>query len=102
MPKVVFVSKDGTRQEVEAATGASVLSVARAGGVRLAGACMGALVCGGCRVEVDPAWKERVPPPETQEAAALEAAWDATPDSRLACALKVTEALDGLVVHLPG
>ncbi|MDR0662074.1 MAG: (2Fe-2S)-binding protein [Holosporales bacterium] len=101
MPKIVFVLADETKKEVEAAVGDTVLEAARAGGVRLPGACMGAMVCGACLVEVDTPWAERLPAPEAREETALESAWGATPRSRLACALKMTEALDGLVVHIP-
>jgi 2Fe-2S ferredoxin len=101
MPKIVFILADGSKQEVDAAVGDTLLKAARAGGVRLAGSCMGAMVCGACRVEIDSAWKDRVPGPEAGEVAALESAWDATSDSRLACAVEVTDGLDGLIVRIP-
>ncbi|MDR2416715.1 MAG: 2Fe-2S iron-sulfur cluster binding domain-containing protein [Holosporales bacterium] len=101
MPKIVFVLADGTRQEIEATVGDTLLESARANGVRIAGACMGAMVCCACRVEVDASWRDRLPSPSQREEAALESTYEATEASRLSCAIRITEDLDGLVVQLP-
>jgi 2Fe-2S ferredoxin len=101
MPKVIFIFADKTRQEVEASVGDTLLNVARTNGVRLSGACMGAMVCGLCRVEIDPAWSDKLSPPPPREEIALESTYGATEFSRLGCAIRITPELDGLIVHVP-
>ncbi|MDR0406645.1 MAG: 2Fe-2S iron-sulfur cluster binding domain-containing protein [Holosporales bacterium] len=101
MPKIIFILADGTRQEIDANVGDTVLDGARAGNVPLAGACMGSMVCCTCRVEVDSAWLAKLPAPEPREEAALESICEATETSRLACAIKITEDLNGLIVRIP-
>ena len=44
---------------------------------------------------------ERVGPRNAEEEDQLDFAFDVRPNSRLACQIKVTEELDGLVVHTP-
>jgi 2Fe-2S ferredoxin len=50
---------------------------------------------------VHPAWQDKLPPREEMEASMLDFAIELKGNSRLSCQIKVTEALDGLVVHMP-
>ena len=43
MPQMVFVEPDGTRREVDAPVGLSVLEIAHKHGIALEGACEGSL-----------------------------------------------------------
>jgi 2Fe-2S ferredoxin len=63
--------------------------------------CLGQCSCGTCHVLVDPAWLERVGPRTEIEVATLEFVEDIKPNSRLSCQVKVTDALDGLIVRIP-
>ena len=45
MPKMTFILKDGTRKEVDAPIGLSVLEIAHNNGVDIEGACEGSLAC---------------------------------------------------------
>ena len=56
MPKMTFIERDGTRREVDAPLGLSVLEIAHKHGVDIEGACEGSLACSTCHVIVDPAW----------------------------------------------
>jgi 2Fe-2S ferredoxin len=51
---------------------------------------------------VDDAWTKIVGAASQEEEEMLDTAFDVKPTSRLSCQIKVTEALDGLVVHTPG
>ena len=53
MPKMVFVEKNGTRKEVDAPVGLSVLEIAHRNNIDLEGACEGSLACSTCHVIVD-------------------------------------------------
>jgi 2Fe-2S ferredoxin len=52
-------------------------------------------------VHVDEAWKEKVGPPSAMEEDMLDFAFDVSPNSRLSCQIKMTDALDGLIVRTP-
>ena len=101
MPKMIFVERDGTRREVSAPLGLSVLEVAHKHGVDIEGACEGSLACSTCHVIVDPAWFTKLPQPTEDEEDMLDLAFGLEKTSRLGCQLVITEALDGLVVRLP-
>src|ERR687895_176186 len=58
MPKMIFIERDGTRREVEAPLGLSVLEIAHKNGIDIEGACEGSLACSTCHVIVDPEWYE--------------------------------------------
>ncbi len=101
MPKMTFVERDGTRKEVSAPLGLSVLEVAHKHGVDIEGACEGSLACSTCHVIVDPAWFPKLAKPTEDEEDMLDLAFGLEKTSRLGCQLVITEALDGLVVRLP-
>ena len=102
MPKMTFIERDGTQREVEAALGLSVLEIAHRHGVDIEGACEGSLACSTCHVIVDAGWFTRLVGPTEDEEDMLDLAFDLQETSRLGCQLIMTEALDGLVVKLPG
>jgi 2Fe-2S ferredoxin len=101
MPKMIFVAPDGTRREVDAPVGLSVLEVAHKHGVDIEGACEGSLACSTCHVIVDPAWINKLTPPTEDEEDMLDLAFGLEETSRLGCQIVISEALDGLVVRLP-
>ncbi|WP_137125291.1 ferredoxin family 2Fe-2S iron-sulfur cluster binding protein [Roseomonas sp. HF4] len=101
MPKMVFVERDGTRKEVEAPLGLSVLEIAHRHGVDIEGACEGSLACSTCHVIVDASWFGQLAKPTEDEEDMLDLAFDLQETSRLGCQIIMTDALDGLVVKLP-
>jgi len=101
MPKMTFLERDGTRREVEAPLGLSVLEIAHKHGVDIEGACEGSLACSTCHVIVDGSWFGRLESPTEDEEDMLDLAFDLQETSRLGCQLIMTDKLDGLVVKLP-
>jgi 2Fe-2S ferredoxin len=104
MPQVTFIAADGTSTSVEAPLGENVMRVALYNGIDgIIGECGGGLSCATCHCYIDQDWTDRVGPPSSQvEDELLESAGAAVkPTSRLSCQIEMTEALDGLVVHLP-
>jgi 2Fe-2S ferredoxin len=101
MPKMTFVERDGTRREVDAPLGLSVMEIAHLHGVDLEGACEGSLACSTCHVLVDPDDLERLNEPSEDEEDMLDLAFGLTETSRLGCQIIMTEELDGLTVRLP-
>ena len=101
MPRMTFIDPDGTRHEVEAPVGLSVLEIAHRNNIDLEGACEGSLACSTCHVIVDPEDFERLADPTEDEEDMLDLAFGLKPTSRLGCQIIITEELDGLTVTLP-
>lgn len=102
MPKMTFIEPDGTRREVDAPLGLSILEIAHKHGLDLEGACEGSLACSTCHVVVEPEWYDLLPDASEDEEDMLDLAFGLTKTSRLGCQLIMTEELDGLAVRLPG
>ncbi len=102
MAKITFIQPDGSRQEVAAAPGLTVMEAAKKALVSgIEAECGGACACATCHVYIDANWRERVGKPAAMEEDMLDFAFDVRDESRLSCQIKVTEALDGLVVSVP-
>ena len=101
MPKITFIERDGTRREVDAPLGRSVLEIARRHDIDIEGACDGSLACSTCHVVVDPDWYDLLAAASEDEEDMLDLAVNPTRTSRLGCQIVVTEELDGLTVALP-
>jgi 2Fe-2S ferredoxin len=103
MPKITYIEHGGTKHEVEVAEGLTVMEGAVSNNITgIDGDCGGACACSTCHVYVDPAWIAKLPAKEAMEEDMLEFAYEPDPErSRLTCQLKVSPALEGLVVHMP-
>jgi 2Fe-2S ferredoxin len=102
MPKITFIEHDGTVHTVEAELGSTVMETAIKNDVSsIVAECGGACSCATCLVHVDEQWFAVVGPPSEAEEDMLDFAFEVKPTSRLSCQIKVTEKLDGLVVHTP-
>ena len=103
MPRITYVEHDGTERSVEVACGLSVMEGAVDNNIPgIEADCGGACACSTCHVYVHPDWVEKLPAKEAMEEDMLDFAYEPdTVRSRLTCQLKVTDALDGLVVQMP-
>jgi ferredoxin, 2Fe-2S len=102
MARIKFIEADGKEHEVEAQEGQSVMQAALNNLVPgIVAECGGFASCATCHGYVDEAWLKKLPPPDAAEESMIECAYHVRPSSRLTCQLKVTPALDGLVVRLP-
>ncbi|MEM8750815.1 MAG: 2Fe-2S iron-sulfur cluster-binding protein [Pseudomonadota bacterium] len=102
MAKITYITHDGSKFEVEAENGSTVMENAIKNAVPgIEAECGGACACATCHVYVDDAWTEAVGSPEAMEEDMLDFAYDVQPSSRLSCQVKVSDALDGLVVRVP-
>lgn len=91
---------DGAAFEPDAAAGYGVMELMRAYGLPVKAECGGACVCATCHVRVPARWRHLLPPPSDEELAKLDEIPDADDSSRLACQLRMTDALDGLEIEL--
>lgn len=102
MAKVTYVEFTGAEHAVDLEPGLSVMQGAVNNSVQgIIGDCGGACSCATCHVYVESAWLDKIGEKSAMEEALLEEVCDAQPNSRLSCQIKITEALDGLVVRLP-
>lgn len=102
MSKLTIVAFDGTRFDLDAEPGSTVMENAVRNSVPgIDAECGGACACATCHVYVDDAWTGTVGGPAPMEEDMLDFAVDVRPTSRLSCQIKITPALDGLVVHVP-
>ena len=102
MPRIVFIEPDGTRREVTAPAGISLMEAAVANRVQgIVALCGGACACATCHVYVAGSWLSRLPPREEMEDGMLEAAFGFKDNSRLSCQVMLGDELDGLEVTVP-
>jgi 2Fe-2S ferredoxin len=98
---MTFVLPDGSERTVTAPEGTSLLEIARRHDIAIEGACGGAMACATCHVVVDERFYDLVDPPAAEEEDMLDLAQSLAPTSRLGCQIRLTAALDGLVVRVP-
>jgi 2Fe-2S ferredoxin len=102
MPKITYIDSAGTARTVEASVGSTVMETAVKNSVPgIEAECGGACACATCHVYVDEAWTQKVGKAQPMEDDMLDFAFELKPNSRLSCQIKVTDALDGLVVRTP-
>ncbi|MBO6634568.1 2Fe-2S iron-sulfur cluster-binding protein [Parvibaculum sp.] len=103
MLHIKYVEANGTEYLVETDAGFNAMEVAVKNGIPgIDGDCGGAAACATCHVYVDPGWIEKTgKAAEGLEQSMLEFAEDVQDNSRLACQIKLDDALDGLVLKLP-
>jgi ferredoxin, 2Fe-2S len=103
MAKITYIEFNGKTHVVDVPTGMTVMEGARDNNIPgIEADCGGACACSTCHVYVDPAWTDKLPPRDDMESDMLDFAWNPDPQrSRLTCQLKVSDALDGLVVQMP-
>ncbi|MEU0390356.1 2Fe-2S iron-sulfur cluster-binding protein [Streptomyces chartreusis] len=103
MPTVIFQLPDGNERKVTAAPGTVLMQAAVSHGVDgIVAECGGNASCATCHVYVDDQHTELVGPPNDVEDEMLDfTAAERRPTSRLSCQVQLSDALDGLVVHVP-
>ena len=101
MPKITYVTADGTRKEVEVENGYSVMEGAINNNIDgIVAECGGACACATCHSYIDEAWLEKLPTMDDMEDSMLDAAFERKSNSRLTCQLEMSDEMDGLVVHV--
>ena len=103
MTAITFIHPDGRSERVDTGEAESVMLAAISHGVEgILAECGGNAMCATCHVYVEDGWLDRLPAMGDAEDALLDgAAADRAPNSRLSCQLKLSPALDGLVLRLP-
>ncbi|MBI1251580.1 MAG: 2Fe-2S iron-sulfur cluster binding domain-containing protein [Alphaproteobacteria bacterium] len=102
MAKITYIEHGGRQHVVEVPNGQSVMEGAVKNNVPGIDAdCGGACACATCHVFVDESWLAKSGDKSSMEESMLDFASEVQPNSRLSCQIKVSDALDGLIVRLP-
>lgn len=101
MPTLTFVDPDGSKKQIDAQGGITVMEIAQSNGIDIEGACEGGMACSTCHVIVDPDWFDRLNPASEEEEDMLDLAFGLARTSRLGCQITMADELDGLIVSLP-
>ncbi len=102
MARVTFIEHNGQRHAVDVTPGDTLMAGAvwnRVPGI--VAKCGGEGGCATCQVYIGKEWEDRVGQPSPTERRTLRFAFQARPESRLACQIVITDMLAGLVVHMP-
>lgn len=103
MANITFIEASGQSTTVNLADGWSLMQGATANGIDgILGECGGSCACATCHCYVDESRLDDLPPASEGELGMLDnVAAERRPNSRLACQIKASAALEGLLVHLP-
>ena len=103
MPQVHWIMRHGDRVSDDVNDGTNLMDAAQMNGIPgVAGECGGCLSCATCHVYVDEAWLSACPPMDEVENAMLDIVTSPRQaGSRLSCQLIASNALDGIVLHVP-
>jgi 2Fe-2S ferredoxin len=102
MASITFIEHDGSIRTIEAENGSTVMEAAIRNGIPgIEAECGGACACATCHIYVDDGWTSTVGAASPMEEDMLDFAFDIRSTSRLSCQIKVSDALDGLVVRTP-
>lgn len=95
------ITRDGTREGIEAEGGLTLLEAIRgSGNEELQALCGGTRSCATCHVYVDNAWIDRIGRAEGDEEDLLEGSEYQSANSRLACQIELRPDMSGLQITI--
>ena len=97
---VIVTDPSGATQSYEGLEGYSVMEVIRDNGLPIKAECGGACACATCHVYVEPAWLDKLVPPNADETMMMDDAMAVEDNSRLSCQIILSPELEGLEVTL--
>ncbi|HJV93469.1 MAG TPA: 2Fe-2S iron-sulfur cluster-binding protein [Azonexus sp.] len=102
MSQVTFIEPSGNPVDIDVADGWSLMQAATSNGVDgMEAECSGSCACATCHCYVE-SHHDALPAPAENELTMLDnVAAERRPNSRLACQIKMSDALAGIVVRLP-
>jgi 2Fe-2S ferredoxin len=101
MPRLIVVNRDGDEQEIDSASGRSVMELIRHAGIEeMLAICGGCRSCATCHIYVDPVFTHQMPSMSEEENTLLSLSDHRRDNSRLACQIPFRAELDGLKVQI--
>jgi 2Fe-2S ferredoxin len=101
MATIHVTDREGRKLDVEAKDGLTLMEPLRDVADGVEALCGGMCSCSTCHIFVEAGWASKLAPPKDDEMELLEGSECYRPgQSRLACQVRVTAALDGLVLEI--
>lgn len=101
MLKAIVTDSTGAVHILAGKPGDSVMQLARAADLPVAGECNGSMACATCHMVVDPAWAALLPAVSDDEEAMLDTVFNLSSTSRLSCQIRLSPELDGIRLSIP-
>lgn len=101
MAKIHVTDREGRKLDIEAKEGLTLMEPLRDVADGVEALCGGMCSCSTCHVFIDPQWSGKLPAAREDEMELLEGSECYRPgESRLACQVRVTPAVEGLVLTI--
>ena len=100
MPLLHVVNRDGVEVEIKAPSSGVLMEPLRDMDDGVSAICGGMCSCATCHVYVDPSWVGKLPARMSDETDMLKDLSSFRDNSRLACQIQLSDALDGLRVSI--
>ncbi|MFK7839609.1 MAG: 2Fe-2S iron-sulfur cluster-binding protein [Bdellovibrionales bacterium] len=104
--EITFIQPDGSRQRATAKNNQSIMQTALENKIKgIEGLCGGCIGCATCHIYIPEEWQSRVNKEDNEQSEEekdmLETAENVKNTSRLGCQIKLTKALNQLIISLP-
>ena len=97
MVKINFLDNNNNLKEIEANDGSSLLEVSKKNNINLEGSCGGEMLCSTCHVYILSKHIDKLKKQTYEEKEILALTKNLRKNSRLACQIKITNKLKGLI-----
>jgi 2Fe-2S ferredoxin len=102
MINIIFEDLDGNQKKITVPVHQTLMEAAVRNNIEGIDAdCGGACACSTCHVYIPSEYQDKLPKLEDHEDDMLDFAYERNSNSRLACQIELTEALDGLTAIVP-
>ena len=100
MGTVYAVDREGAEHALAARSGVTLMEILRDAGLPVEAICGGQCICSTCHVYVEPDWLALLAPRGSTEQVMVEDSGHYQDNSRLACQIDYSDALDGIRLRL--
>ena len=100
MVKINFLDNNNKLKEIEANDGSSLLEVSKKNSINLEGSCGGEMLCSTCHVYILSNHINKLKKQTHEEKEILALTKNLKKNSRLACQIKITNKLNGLIFSI--
>ncbi len=103
MVQAIYIDSDGAEEALDVPEGWTLMQAAISNGIDgIEGECGGSCCCATCHVYVDEAYLDKLDPMSDTENGLLDnTVSERRANSRLACQIKASAELDGIVIRMP-
>ena len=100
MVKIKFLDKQGKYKSIKATVGTNLLKIAKKNHIKLEGTCGGEMLCTTCHVHILSNHINKIKKQSLEEKEILSLAENLKKNSRLACQIRITNKLNGLIFSI--